>query len=181
MARRDLDFLEEIRIAMLFEMAVSDAHDAGVEAKNHFLFWRPVIAIRRADLDGRPDTEIDPGWRPLLRTPRHPEYTCGHCTWGASVTRVWERLLPLQAGETITVTDAKSFGVTDENLRFVGVDPALIDGMTVTLDNYDAFRERMSAARLYAGAHFRTSNIHGEDIGAKAADIVIDTLARPLP
>jgi len=35
--------------------------------------WRPVTAIPLAELDGNPDTTLDPDWLPLVTTPSHPE------------------------------------------------------------------------------------------------------------
>jgi hypothetical protein len=40
-------------------------------AKYHYEFWRPVTAIRNADLNDNPATERDATWQPLDNTPMH--------------------------------------------------------------------------------------------------------------
>jgi hypothetical protein len=52
--------------------------------------------------------------------------------------------------------------------------------MTVSLASYDELVERMSMARIYAGAHFRFSNEDGVDVGRAAADLVLKRVALPL-
>ena len=63
------------KTARLFAMvntAVSDAIIAGFEAKYHYRAWRPRTAIPQADIDGNPDTDADPTWRPLISV-NHPD------------------------------------------------------------------------------------------------------------
>ena len=51
----------------------SDAGIACFASKYHYLFWRPIMAIRNAEIDRNPATTPDPNWTPLLTTPNHPE------------------------------------------------------------------------------------------------------------
>ena len=48
----------------------SDAGIACFDSKYHYLFWRPIMAIRNAQIDGNPATQPDPTWTPLLRPRR---------------------------------------------------------------------------------------------------------------
>jgi hypothetical protein len=66
------------------DVASADGLIACFDAKYHYLFWRPIHAIARADTDGNPATEQDPTWIPLVATPNHPEYPSAHaCASGA--------------------------------------------------------------------------------------------------
>jgi hypothetical protein len=61
----------------LAQVATADALLACFDGKYHYLSWRPVYAIQRADTDGNPVTEADPAWTPLLNV-NHPEYPGAH-------------------------------------------------------------------------------------------------------
>ena len=65
-------------------MINDDSAVAIVAAKLHYNFWRPVTAIRNGDKDGNDSTAPDPSWEPLINTPNHPEYPCGHCIQAAA-------------------------------------------------------------------------------------------------
>ena len=180
LAKRQLPLAEQARISMLVEMAIDDGQLANDDAKIHFQFWRPITAIRRAELDEREDTVPDPDWSPLLLTPNHPEYVCGHCTLAASFAQAMTILLPLAPGETILVSNKKEAEIDAAHLTRVGIDAKLIDGMSVRLASYDELVQRMSIARIYAGAHYRFSNEDGDAVGRAAASLVLDRVALPL-
>jgi hypothetical protein len=165
---------------MVVEMAIDDAGLANDDAKIHFQFWRPITAIRRAELDGREDTVPDPDWLPLMLTPNHPEYVCGHCVLAASFAQAMTTLVPLAPGETILVSNKKEAEVDAPHLARVGIDTKLIDGMSVRLASYEELVQRMSIARIYAGAHFRFSNEDGVAVGRAAANLVLNRVALPL-
>jgi hypothetical protein len=78
-AAKGLDILDNARLFALFSMATADASIAIFDAKYTYNFWRPVTAIRNADMDGNNSTERDPNWEPMITTPMHPEYPCAHC------------------------------------------------------------------------------------------------------
>jgi hypothetical protein len=49
-----------------------------MDSKYHYLLWRPITAIRNADLDSNSATSPNATWSPLLTTPNHPEYPSAH-------------------------------------------------------------------------------------------------------
>ena len=53
-------------------------------------------------------------------------------------------------------------------------------GMQV-LPSWDGWVEEVSLSRMYGGVHYRFSNEAGEEIGRKAARMVLEKVARPLP
>jgi hypothetical protein len=61
-------------LVAIFHVALVDTQIATSDAKYAYLSWRPVTAIRNADIDGDPATVADPAWNPLHVTPSHPDY-----------------------------------------------------------------------------------------------------------
>src|SRR5829696_6425211 len=58
--------------ARYFAMVYTAGADGAISCWNdkaYWSFWRPITAIRMADLDGNPTTVADPNWEPLLVTP----------------------------------------------------------------------------------------------------------------
>jgi hypothetical protein len=81
-----LGLLQTARLAAMINVVAADAGIAVLNAKYHYLFWRPVTAIDPGSVkptcdgfgptpgfdDGNPATVEQPGWRPLVTTPDHP-------------------------------------------------------------------------------------------------------------
>ncbi len=79
-----MDLVDTARLLAMGNLIDSDAGIACWDSKYHYLFWRPIMAIRNAQIDGNPATTPDPNWTPLLTTPNHPEYPAAHtCLTGA--------------------------------------------------------------------------------------------------
>jgi hypothetical protein len=72
----------------LVAVGLNDALIAVLDAKYHYNFWRPITAIRNADIDGNPATEREATWQPIDNTPMHPEYPCAHCTLSGTVAGI---------------------------------------------------------------------------------------------
>jgi hypothetical protein len=68
---------ENALIFVLTDIAEADARIAIWDAKYTYLFWRPVTALN-ADSDGTVTNNYS-AWTPLISTPPHPSYPCGHC------------------------------------------------------------------------------------------------------
>ena len=50
-----------------------------------------------------------------------------------------------------------------------------------TVSSWAEAVRQVSDARMYGGVHYRFSNDAGEDIGRRAAQMVVSTVLRPLP
>src|SRR5262249_43987366 len=87
-AAKKMDVVDCARLYALLSMATSDAFIAVFDAKYAHNFWRPITAIRNADLTSNPATPREPSWAPLGMTPPHPEYPCAHCIVAATVAEV---------------------------------------------------------------------------------------------
>jgi hypothetical protein len=131
---KKMDVLDCARLYALVSMATSDAFIAVFDAKYAYNFWRPITAIRNADLTANAGTPRDPSWLPLGMTPPHPEYPCAHCIVAAAVAEVLQRTAG-DVGE-LALTSPTAGGVTRKWKR---------------LDDYS---KEVASARIYAGFHY---------------------------
>jgi hypothetical protein len=149
-----LDTSETARFFAIVHTSVSDAIIAGFAAKYYYRAWRPRTAIPLADLDGNPDTDADPSWRPLLSV-NHPEYPSGHGFWsGALIDAVHAFFRTNRVAWTITTSKAA------------------VPNVVVTERTYDrlnALLKEIGSARIYGGLHYRHAVRHGEQIGRRVA------------
>ena len=60
--------VERARLFALANVAAMDSFVAVFDAKYEYAFWRPITAIRRAEIDGNDATDAAPTWLPLLET-----------------------------------------------------------------------------------------------------------------
>ncbi len=157
---KGLDLLDSARLFALFSMATADAGIAVFDAKYAYNFWRPVTAIRCADLDGNDATELDAAWEPLVTTPMHPEYPCAHCTFQGSAAGALRALFG-DAVPAFTLTSTTAPGVTR---RF---------------DRLSAYVAEVVDARVYDGVHYRTSGETGASLGRSVGEYVVQNYLKP--
>jgi VCPO second helical-bundle domain len=150
----DLDESEAARDFALMNVAGADARIACSDAKYAFNFWRPVTAIQRADEDGNPATEADPGWTPLIDTPNHPEYVSAHTTLSTAMATVLRLLFDDDPGVAFTTTSPTNPGFERQWTTFT-----------------EAVREVIDA-RVYSGIHFRSSDERGSRLGRQVGRFV---------
>ena len=176
-----LSVLESARLQAMVNMVGADAQIAVMNAKYHYLFWRPVTAIDpgsvmpsgdgfgafpRGFSDGNPATDEEPGWRPIAATPNHPEYPAAHGSITSAMAEVFRQFL-----------DTNHF-----DLQVHGFDPA---GAAGNLDAVRTFktpgelRNQIVDARVWAGFHYRFSGIEGVALGRKVAKSALRDAFRP--
>ncbi|HSE88075.1 MAG TPA: vanadium-dependent haloperoxidase [Candidatus Binatia bacterium] len=158
---KGLDILDNARLFALFSMATADASIAIFDAKYAYNFWRPVTAIRNADMDNNNATERDPNWEPMITTPMHPEYPCAHCISQGSAASVLEAFFG-DAVPTFTMTSTTAPGVTRKFSR-------LSDYVTEVVN-----------ARVYDGVHYRTSGEVGAAMGRKNGQYAVQNYLKPI-
>ena len=116
-ARND-DLWESNRTLALLNVAMVDSYVAVFDAKYHYQFWRPTMAIRWAD--GNERTTSDP-WLPLLPTPPFPEYPSGHSAACGSAQIILEsafgRTTPFAATSVLLPDYSRNFSSFDEAAR----------------------------------------------------------------
>lgn len=156
--------VQNARMFAVYQMAFDDAAHAMVAAKLHYNYWRPITAIRNGAGDGNDSTQPDPAWLPLLPTPNFSEYPCGHCTVAAAIAEVM----------TAETGNRPAGGV-----RIMS--QAIPTSVVQALPSWDEWAQEVSDSRIYGGVHYRFSNEAGEQIGRRAARIVLDKVMKPLP
>ncbi|WOH68959.1 vanadium-dependent haloperoxidase [Bradyrhizobium sp. BWA-3-5] len=156
---RKMDLVDCARLYALTSIATADAFIAVFDAKYAYNLWRPITAIRNADLTSNPATPREASWQPLGTTPMHPEYPCAHCIVSSTVATVLQNIVGDEVGE-ITLTSPTAAGVTRKWTR---------------LQDYS---DEVSSARIYAGFHYRFSTEAGREMGKKIGDLTVATQMR---
>jgi hypothetical protein len=159
--RKRLSVVDSARLMALYAVALTDAYVAVFDAKYHYEFWRPVTAIRNADLGGNPATERDPTWQPIDNTPMHPEYPCAHCILSGAAATVLEAVLGSDDIPEVSMTSPTAPGVTHRwtSLR--------------------AFSDEVASARIWAGFHYRFSTRVGTAMGRNVGQHVVRSVMQP--
>ena len=150
---KKMDLLDCARLYALVSMATSDAFIAVFDAKYAYNFWRPITAIRNADLSSNATTPREASWSPLGMTPPHPEYPCAHCITAAAVAEVLKRTAGDDLGE-LTLTSA---------------------GVTRKWKRVEDYSDEVAMARIYAGFHYRFSAEAAKSMGRKIGEQAVTT------
>ena len=156
-----LSTVERARLFALANVAAMDSLVAVFDAKYEYAFWRPITAIRRADIDGNDATDAASTWLPLLETPLHPEYPCAHCISSAAVGAVLEALIGAGEVPAMSITSAAVPGVVHRWTRI------------------SDYVDEVSEARIFAGVHYRNSADVGKAMGRSIAQQTVASLMRP--
>jgi hypothetical protein len=156
---KDMNLVDCARLYALVSMAGADATIAVFDAKYAYNLWRPVTAIRNADQTSNKFTPRDPSWLPLGATPMHPEYPCAHCITSAAVSAVIQ-------------------GVAGNEFREISLTSPTAVGVTRKWTRLQDYSDEVSAARIYAGFHYRFSTEVGKDMGKKIGDLTVMTRLR---
>ena len=156
---KEMDLVDCARLYALVSMASADAFIAIFDAKYAYNFWRPITAIRNADLSGNPATPREESWAPLGTTPMHPEYPCAHCIAASAVASVLQNVVGNEVRE-ITLTSPTAPGITRKWTR---------------LQDY---ADEVANARIWSGFHYRFSSDAGKDMGKKIGDLAVATQLR---
>jgi hypothetical protein len=160
-AAKEMDVVDCARLMALVAMASNDALIAVMDAKYAYNLWRPVTAIRNADLTGNKATPREASWSPLADTPMHPEYPCAHCITSSAVGAVLTNVLGDQIPEfTLTSTT--------------------LPGVTRKWKSIEDYNQEVAGARIYAGFHYRFSTIVGREMGRNVGDLVAKTQLRKM-
>lgn len=149
-----MDLVDAAHLLAMGELTTADAGIACFDSKYFYLAWRPITAIRHADLDGNDATTADPGWTPLLATPTHPEYPSAHGCLTSALTDSVAAALNTQHLD-ITIPGATNGGTTLTTSR--------------VFNNVQDIQNQVVDARVWIGFHFRNSVVQGENLGNDVA------------
>jgi hypothetical protein len=157
-----LDLEHTAHLFALLNISLADTTIAFFDAKYTYILWRPVTAIQMADIDGNPDTFVNPTWLPLpTKTAPDPSYPGAHSAISAAAAEV----LRLYLRDRITLD------VTSESLA----------GVTRHFTTFSEAAEEAGLSRIYAGQHFRFDHIAGKQLGRQVALRVVSTVLQPRP
>ena len=145
----------------ILAMAVCDGLISSMDTKYHYNRWRPVTAIREADIDGNPSTEPDTGWLPLITTPPFPSYPSAHASAGGAARRVLEHLYG-KDGFSITLTSPTAPNVT---LHYTA---------------WKQITDDIDDARIFGGIHFPYDQKAGAQQGWQVGSYILETQLLPL-
>ena len=160
MQARGLNLSESAQALALIYRASADASVACWTAKYSFNFWRPMSAIRNADVDDNAGTDADPAWTPLFPTPPHPEYLSGHSTNSSAMASAMMLLFGDEPGVPIVATSPTNPGFERHWER-------LSEGIDEVIE-----------ARIYSGIHYRSADEEGAEVGRKIARFVVSHALR---
>ena len=149
-------FHQNLLMYAVLNVALTDAGTAAWDFKYETRMWRPQTAIREADKDGNPGTQVDPTWRSLIVTPNHPSCVSGHSAFSAAGAEV------LRA----------CFGRDD--LEIVVASDSTKNWQTRTIRGFTATAQECGRSRIYGGIHFEFDNAMGQELGSKVARFVLD-------
>jgi hypothetical protein len=168
MARRfvsqlSLDMSDSARLFAILDLSAADALITVWSDKYARNFWRPITAIRRADIDGNPDTVADPSWTPMfdptldpaiggtgpaLITPPYPDHPSGATAYASA---------SMHAFASFFGTDQMTFFATSS--RFPGEQRIFHRFSDVT--------NEVLQARIWAGIHFRNPDAQSANLGSE--------------
>ena len=127
-------------------------------AKERWVYWRPVDAIR----SGRFGVVPDATWSSFIETPPHPEYPSGHasdCYVGAGLlAALFAPADPLvYTAQSAPVTVARPAEIWSSDM---GAAPAPVELIPTPrqFSSVEAAAQECADSRIWAGAHFPSAN-----------------------
>jgi hypothetical protein len=182
---------ELARLLALTNVAMADAAIAIWESKYYYQYWRPVTAIREADVgtgptglgDGNPATMGDPNFSPLGApasnlngpnfTPPFPSYPSGHGGFGGALFETLRKFYRTDQIAFIFVSDEFN-GVTRDNSG--NVRPLV----TRSFSSLSQAEEENGQSRIYIGFHWAFDKTEAIALGRRVADYVFANAFTPI-
>jgi hypothetical protein len=153
--QRGLSLADNARLFALLNVSLADAGILCWDCKYGHSVWRPITAIREADIDP------DPCWEPLLKTPPFPSYTSGHSSFSGAAARA---LAHFFGGDAVPFT-VGSDGLPCVRRSYAGFWAAALEA---------------GRSRIYGGIHYEFDNREGLRTGAAIADYIAAHFFLPL-
>ncbi len=187
---------EQIRVLTAINVAMADASIAAWYWKYQYDLWRPVVAIREAEVGWGPTgkgdgntlrKEGDPFWLPLGApnsnprvpsvptlgaagsngTPNFPAYPSGHATFGSAAFETVAALLGKQPEDiSLKFVSGEFNGTTTDNTG--ATRPRIEETFTLR----EAIEEN-KISRIYLGVHWIFDATGGEIVGKAVSDKVV--------
>jgi len=164
-ARNDLDAADAARLLALQNMSGADAAINCWNDKYYYDFWRPWNAITTTLDDGNAGTTTDSSWTALITAP-YPEWTSGHNCLDASQVTVLRLFFGDAPGRFQITSFSALLAPADSKVRM-----------------FDTFSQPMAElieARIWAGLHYRSSDVAGQVLGGNVARYGIEHYLQPV-
>ncbi len=172
-AEKSLSLHDSARLFALINMSIFDAYINVFDNKFFYNHWRPYTAIRWADKDGNPDTELDENW---TNTHNHtyafPSYPSAHGTACTAAMAAFSEVFGDKTQFTMTTSSVDKAGPFSGKIA-----------MEPTTRSFTRFSEaalECSMSRVYLGIHFRYDSIEGNKLGDKIGKYVIEQSLNPI-
>jgi hypothetical protein len=157
----NLTTAQSARLFALLNLSLADGVIAFYDAKYTYNFWRPVTAIRAANIVDNLEILADPNWLPqAIKTAPDPSYPGAHAVISA-------------AGAHVLI----SFFERD---RFeLEVTSEVLPGVDRSFTSFSAASEEATLSRIFAGQHFHFDLTTGQRLGREVAEFVFDNFLTP--
>ena len=163
--------LHDARLLATAAQAMDDALIATFDAKYHYHFWRPLTAVRNADIDSNDATQRDASWLPLFDTPMHPEYPSAHSSLAAALAVVLKADLK---------ADLKA-NTSGAALPVLSTSSPTAKGAVRKWTRLEDFVKEVADARVHAGIHYRSATDAGEALGRRVGELAAARLLQGAP
>jgi len=173
------------RLLALANIALADAGLASWDSKYFYNFWRPITAIREADLgtgpsgkgDGNSLTRGDPNFTPIGApasnlfsnnfTPPFPTYVSGHATFGGALFQTLRNFFGKDDIRFSFTSDELNGKTADNSGTIRPLRPRFFSSLSeAELEN--------GQSRVFLGIHFDFDSSEGIIMGNKVADLVFN-------
>ncbi|HEU4798375.1 MAG TPA: PEPxxWA-CTERM sorting domain-containing protein [bacterium] len=146
------------RMLALLAIGNADTIIALWDTKFEYDFWRPVTAIRNADIDGNAATLADASWTSFVTTPPYPSSSSGI----ASIASNAQTVLTSFFGDT-------------NNFCIVGA------AGQRCFNSFSSAAQAAADARIYGGMHYRFDVNSGLIQGRNVANFTLANALAPVP
>jgi hypothetical protein len=170
-AATELDVWENARLFGLLNIALADGTIGSLEAKYHYKFWRPVTAIRNADTDGNPNTEVDRDWEPLATTPASPDYDATQAAEAGAAAQVLKRFFE---------TDEVSFSTCSLTILPAEEQCGGAQEVRRAFSSFTQAARENGVSRILIGVHSRKAVEEGIKHGQKIGNRAVNRFLRPV-
>jgi hypothetical protein len=171
----NLNLWDASRTFALMNMTIYDAYVNIFDNKFYYNHWRPYTAIRWADHDGNPNTDLDAGWNNLHKhTYAFPSYPSAHGSASSAAMTV--------LANTLGTGNEYKFIMTTEEVDKAGPFSEQIK-MNPQTRSFNSFSEaglEAAMSRVYLGIHYRYDSEEGHKLGTKIGEYANENFLKPL-
>jgi membrane-associated phospholipid phosphatase len=167
-----LELRRAARLFALLNMAIFDGYVSVFDSKFFYNHWRPYTAIRWADQDGNPATEVDGQWDNLHRhTYAFPSYPSAHGTVCSAAKSVMADTFGERRKFTMETREVDKAGPMSGKIK--------MDPPTRSFGSFPAAALECSLSRVYLGIHFRYDSLGGNALGNAVGRYAVEKFLAP--